>query len=701
VLLFCLITEVKATVNKGNIKEFINYPLDSFNIAISPTTSPPHIDGKLNDICWTKCKPYGNFTQLLPIQESLASDSTLLYMTYDSNNLYFAVKCYDPQPQKVVANLRRRDDSGEDDAIAIILDTYNNRRTCYYFLLNPLGMQEDGTKTITGSDNSWDGVWTSSGQLTSFGWQVEAAIPFKILRFSNKENQVWGIQVMRIIPRTGEVDTYVPDKKSYSNDLQAMASIYGIKIKNNQQFLDLTPYFSNNYNNYSSYKDKNKVNIGGDVKYDFSSDIIFDATVNPDFGYVEADVDYINLSPYELYLQEKRPFFLEKMEIFQTPINLFYSRRIVDPDVGIKVTGRKGKNGFGALFAQDNNDYDAHKDDYAIARYEQEFMDQSHMGVMATYVNKINDYNYTYSTDWNIIKGAFTFGGQIAKSNTKNISRLDWRGTGHINYYKNNLYMSYGHSFYERNFNAYAGFLTPPVVDRNYTPFSYRTDGIETNYSWYINKHSIRSFTPGISYYIWKDYEGKKIIGRFSSSLSLYFNKNVNISFGYYYNEQLWENEYHDIYSFSFSAWGNPQGNLGFNIYYNEGRDLDYWNSVTVWEKQLNLSFTWHPNQEIEISPSLSHISQYQYQHGPRTYNQWNELLRLGYQFNKDMFLKVFLQGNSYSDYYTANFLFGYTFLPGSTMYLAYNSNYNYTTDKRFKPENKTLFFKISVLVSP
>jgi len=694
------ILAVCVKADDSGMAAYIQRPLDSFNITVTRTARPPTIDGNLDDSAWALCHPYGGFTQFVPNQESRASENTVCYFTYDNENLYVAVQCQDSEPDKIVANLSRREDIGGDDLVQIMLDTYNDRRSCYTFILNPLGVQADEIKTINGSDNSWDGVWTSAGKITADGWQVEAAIPFKILRYSQSPEQVWRGQVFRLIQRKSEIDCYVPMRKIDNNDLERMAELRGISSIGGEHLLELTPYVTGKYDEFpDDAKDKHQGAVGLDAKYGLGSNLIVDATIHPDFGHVEADINYVNLSPYELYLQEKRPFFLEKMDIFETPFRLFYSRRITDPDGGVKLTGKVGKYGLGAFYANDNNDLMKHKDDFVIARCEREVMTQSHVGAMLTYVGKKERRNTTGSIDWRLIRGSFTLSGQVAKSDTKGYEGLDWKGSIQTAFARNNIKLTYSYAFYEMNFAADAGFVYPIVVDLMFTPFSYRTHMVKTGYSWYINRHSIQSISAMVDGYVQHDYNGTPLVRNLTPAVSIGFERNIGITLSSYFERRLWEHRYFDRHLYAISASVNPRGYLGAFVYYEEGQDLSYWDVASVWQKFFTFDVTWNPIQKLEIIPSVSHISQYEHQHGRRTYNQWNGSLRAGYQFTKDMFAKIFLQGNGYADFYTANVLFGYTFLAGSTLYLAYNSDYLEVKDK-FNAVNRILFVKVSMLWS-
>nr|MBN2278561.1 hypothetical protein [candidate division Zixibacteria bacterium] len=685
-----------ATVLDSGSVNLCKMPLNYFNINITKIDQPPIIDGVLSDPCWTRSASYNIQAQNSPDMEAPATESTICYYAYDSQNLYFAARCYDSEPDKVVANLRRREDIGEDDFLFFSFDTYNDKKSSFYFIINPLGVQADGNQWATGSDESWDGVWTSAGKLTEFGWQIEAAIPFKTLRFPNQDTLIWRTQILRFIKRKNEMDAYVPFRKTDNNQMERMAEIHGLSSIGGDMILNITPYITNRYDDFPDNNDKyNEFNGGADIKYGPAPNIIFDATINPDFGQVEADYDYINLTPYEFYLQEKRPFFLEMVELFQTPYTLFYSRRIADPDAGIRMTGKIDKFSFAAFYARDNVDYSDSKDNFLVARVEREIMDQSFMGFMVTSVDRPAYNNIVAAGDWNIKMAPLTFSGQLALSDTDTLDGPSGLGQAKISFYRYNINAAYRYSFIEKHFYTAAGYVTPQVVDMYYTPLSYRTHLFSANYEWQINKYSLQTITPSFSTYVRHDYDGRRLMRNYSPYLNINLNRNIGFTFSSSIDEILWENEYFDLYAFGVNLGVNPTGYLGANVYYAEGKALDYWNIRSVWQKEFNLGISWNPIRQLEILPSVSHASQYEYQHGPETYSQWIGLLRIGYQFNKNAFTKIFVQGNDYSDIYVGNFLLGYILSPGSTLYLAYNSNYR-DSDDDFSVIDRIIFLKLS-----
>jgi len=696
-----LTASVAAGQSDSLVQALISAPLERFKVRAVPVQTPPVIDGALDDECWQNCPAYGNFTQALPVQESAASESTYCYFAYDSENLYLAAVCFDSQPDKVVANVSRRGDIDGDDIIQFTFDTFNDMRSAYDFTLNPYGVQSDGTRTVETSDDSWDAVWESAGRLTDKGWQVEASIPFKNLRYRQQPDQIWRVQVLRLIQRSGEVDCYVPVRKNDNNQLERSAALIGMQSIGGHKLFDITPYVTHKYTKQymaENYFDEDE--IGADIKYGLTSNLTLDATINPDFGHVEADIDQINLSPYELNLQEKRPFFLEKMDIFRTPFNLFYSRRVANPDAGVKMTGQMGKFSLGAFYARDKELATDNKDNYWVGRTEVEIFKQSQIGLMSTYVDKVDGYyNGTVAADWQIIRGPFVLIGQLAKSDTKDVSRLQWNGTSKFRFVRNNILAEYQYMFFEKNFRADAGLINNLVVDLTFAPLSYRTHYFKLSHDWYINRLQTQDISSGLIAYVRHDYNGRLLMRTIYPTVYFGFTNNISLSLNAQFDKKLWENQYFNNYVYSFNFYANPSGYFGGGLYYQEGKTLDYWGVTSVWQKYLSASLVWNPSPSLEINPAVLHLSQYAYQHGPRTYNQWNGVLRIGYHFSSEMFLKVFLQGNGYNDYYTANLLFGYEFSPGSTLYMAYNSDYLYM-DKDFDPYDRIVFAKLSILMA-
>jgi len=314
------------------------------------------IDGNLNEAIWSKIKGISHFRQSDPDEGEPSTQKTLVYVAYDDENLYIAAYMYDSAPDSIIARMGRRDESSDTDLFGFYVDPYHDKRSGYYFGLSAGGTYYDGILyNDDWDDSSWDGVWYGKSHINGDGWSVEIRVPFSQLRFKQQKDMVWGINFTRQIKRNNEESYLVYRPKKESGFVSRFANLVGldnIKPSNNIQIL---PYIRGKSEHIHS--DKNdpfndgsvqSFDMGADFKVGLSSNVTLDATLNPDFGQVEVDPAVINLSDYETFYSEKRPFFIEGASIFNFGYggatshwgfnwgnpNFFYSRRI-----GQKPTG--------------------------------------------------------------------------------------------------------------------------------------------------------------------------------------------------------------------------------------------------------------------------------------------------------------------------------------------------------------------------
>lgn len=325
-------------------------------LEIPRLSKAPKIDGVLDNSIWeTEALRIDAFVQLSPKENGVPTERTVAYLGYDEKNLYVAFRAYDSQASKVRCSVTKRDGCMEDDWVVIMLDTFNEKRRAFSFLLNPIGVQMDMMRIEEGGndnmDDSWDTVFFSEGKVDAEGYTVEAAIPFKSLRFPDAEVKNWNIVLGRNLPRTGEIIMH----PQYSRDIPGLLSngrTFTIRgaIERSRN-LEVMPFLT------SLKREGEKISFGpgANLKYGLSSNMTLDLTANPDFSQIEADepkIDY-NLR-YALRYAEKRPFFLEGMEIFSSPeIETVYTRQIADPIWGGKLSGKSGRFTYGLLSAYD------------------------------------------------------------------------------------------------------------------------------------------------------------------------------------------------------------------------------------------------------------------------------------------------------------------------------------------------------------
>ena len=298
--------------------------------AIRITNTPPQLDGVLDDEIWQNAPLHEGFRQREPDESEPETERTTFQIAYDDEALYFAIMCYDNEPDKIVSRLVRRDTDIESDKVTVSLAPHPNRQRGFWFTVYSSGSVTDGTVTDEYSppfDDTWDGVWDVKPRLHNNGWVAEYKIPFHILRFSPKDEYTWGLQVERYISRKKEVNHWRLVKNDAPSWVSRFGDLTGIKNIRPSRHLEIVPYAMGR----TTLNDGTDLwgAVGTDVRYGITSGITLDATINPDFGQVEADPATLNLSAYEEYFRERRPFFVKDATAFEhADYSFFYSRRI-------------------------------------------------------------------------------------------------------------------------------------------------------------------------------------------------------------------------------------------------------------------------------------------------------------------------------------------------------------------------------------
>ena len=341
----------------------------------------PVIDGKMDEDIWKSAAAFKDFYQTSPGDNIAPTAATEAFMGYDSKFLYIAFHCFD-DPSKVRASVARRDNVSGEDNVRLFLDTFNDQRRAYVFIFNPLGIQQDGIMTEgQGTDFSVDIVMESKGMITTDGYVVEVAIPFKSLRYEAGKDKQWGVHVWRNIDRMNdEFDSWMPMARDASGTLNQAGHITGLEGISTERTIELIPSLtiSETGRHVPSILSGQRALMsaqgipvpvdsgrfvnspvdfdpGLTAKFVMSSAATVDLAINPDFAQVEADATVNTANQrFPIFFEEKRPFFLEGIEIFRTQIAAVHTRTIVDPDIAAKLTGKRGRTTYGFLFASDN-----------------------------------------------------------------------------------------------------------------------------------------------------------------------------------------------------------------------------------------------------------------------------------------------------------------------------------------------------------
>lgn len=391
------------------------------------------LDGELNDDGWRSANPVTMFVQRDPLEGAEPSFKTEARIVYDSSAIYVGVRAFDAEPARIIGFLTRRDVGSASDWIQVYIDSYYDRRTAYQFSVNPLGVKQDAYwYNENESDDSWDAVWDVVVRRTTDGWYAEFRIPFSQLRFSGRGDGQLGFAISRQVARLNETSTWPLISKSASGWVSSFGTLNGVNIGSASKRLELVPYTvaqvltePRQPGNPLQKTPDPGASIGADLKYAVTPSLTLTATVNPDFGQVEADPAVVNLSAFETFFQEKRPFFIEGSGTYQfecRDCNLFYSRRIGRqprgypdiPDDGYasvprnstilgaaKLTGRVRNFSVGVLTAATDEEV-GHgaisgttwsevvepRSFYSVSRARREFSDQSSLGFILTTTNR-------------------------------------------------------------------------------------------------------------------------------------------------------------------------------------------------------------------------------------------------------------------------------------------------------------------------
>jgi hypothetical protein len=303
------------------------------------TGTKPVIDGILNDSCWQAGQWAGNFTQWIPREGAKPSQPTQLKVLYDDYNIYVAIRAFDSEPEKIIRKGGRRDEFN-GDAVGVCFDSYFDHRTGFEFDITAAGQKADLILTNpSNGDANWDAVWYAKVGMEDSAWVGEFEIPLSQLRYSSDEDQIWGMHCWRWIDRLQEESDWEPQSSVGPGMLYLFGELHGIHGLPKSNRFEFLPYTLGKLKTFQKepgnpFADKGRTwlgNAGIDAKIGITSNVTADLTINPDFGQVESDPSVMNISAFETYYDEKRPFFLEGKNIFSFDfdnVNLFYSRRI-------------------------------------------------------------------------------------------------------------------------------------------------------------------------------------------------------------------------------------------------------------------------------------------------------------------------------------------------------------------------------------
>lgn len=679
------------------------------NINIPHLSSPPEIDGILDPNLWeTEALKIQNFFQYQPKEKEMPSEKTVAYVGHDGKNLYIAIRCFDSSPDRIKFSVTNRDNPLNDDTVYVYLDTFNEKRRAFVFGFNPIGVQIDGIFLDEGGSQStktdWDTVFFSEGKIDDNGYLVEAAIPFKSIRFPDKERTVWGLIIERHIPRKGEFITW-PSRSSDISGVLAQSGQINIegKIERGRN-IEIIPAFTS----LKKYKEKLDPQLGISFKYGLTSDLVFDATLNPDFSHIEADAPQIDINQrYALYWREKRPFFLEGKEIFETPINIIYTRQIIDPIIGGKITGKVGRLSIGYILSLDQNPTEslweisdptesAEKQAFFnIFRAKYDLFKESYVGLSLT-DKEINDgsYNRVFGVDGQFKWSRnFYINYQAILSKTKSPERttdIVSAFYGSFRYASKHLGLNLGVETIHPDFEASSGYVRRT---------DYKKVDSSVSYTFYPGRKYLSRIISSVNYSKYFDFGNNAIEENLSLRLRLMATLNSRL---FITITPVAKELYGGIYFEKKRIAICPAFNLlkwiefGACIWIGDGIRYDPVNPYLGWSTRLKSWVNFKPFARLQLRTDFNKDMFWRTRGGELVYDYNILRQNITYQVTKEISVRTIVDYNHYYKKIYGSFLLSYILRPGTVIFLGYDDNFQRDDFRDYVRANRSVFVKFS-----
>jgi hypothetical protein len=695
------------------------------------------VDGYLDEEAWNEALKIDANIEVDPGENIPAPVETEVYMAYDKANIYVAFKAFDPDPSQIRANFCDRDNIWDDDWVLILFDSFNDERRCYEFGCNALGIQADIIESASGGGESWDAIWESDGRITEEGYIVEMAIPFSSLKFPRTEGeQMWGFDAVRSYPRNvrHKIGAFPRDRNNNcyfcqlekltgfsdvipGRDIELVPTFTSIVIQRRE--IDPLGPFDKEYSNEPGFTSS----------WGITNNLKLSATLNPDFSTIEADVIQVDINyPFEIWYPEKRPFFLEGDDFFETSINAIdavHTRTLADPNFGVKLIGKEGKNTIGffsvqdavtnlvvpSLDGSDSDTLDA-RSYGTVLRYLRDFGQSSNVGLLMSDREGENYYNRVLELDgilrlgkeddidWQILGSRTNYPGRISLEHEQSTEEFGGKG----------IAMEYSHRTKKYNFFCeYQDFSPTLRSDLGFVnQTGYRYGEIDGNYIWRGGpEHWFTWMNVYTGVEFKKDYDGntmyKAINGTFNYNgpLQSYLGVSGRLS------KDRYEEEEFKTSHLNYWVGGQPAKWLTFNFWSLFGDRIDYDNTRPGKGLQLGFSATFKIGSRVSVN--LDHYYENLDITGGRLYTANREYMKLIYHFNEKIFIRTIFQYANYKkdpDLYVddvereerellSQILLSYKINPHTALYLGYSDNYYGDDDTNLTQTDRSLFAKI------
>jgi len=671
-------------------------------------TTPPKVDGVLDDAAWAhEPMPLDPWVSYNPLRGEPARQRTNVWITYDDQAIYFAFRCFDEQPDKIRTTITRRDNMGNDDWVAISLDSTRAGQTAYHLFVNPSGIQMDALNTGRNEDMAPDFVWQSAGHVDDQGYVVEMRIPLQTIRFRGGDDVKMGVLFMRhnsrmgvswswpaMLPGQWVFESHAPLVFGELHQPRVLEVIPSTTVSRDQ-----TRDATNSWSSATSTAD-----IGGSVKYGITSTVTLEATGNPDFSQVESDAFQVEVNQrFPVFYDEKRPFFMEGLGVFNlagqggdaSMQKSVHTRRIVDPDAGLKLTGTAGRQTFAVLSAADASAAGSDRL-FTIGRALRNYGNGQYIGALVTDTEHGAEYNRVAAADATFRHGQnFTWNAALLHSDSQGADGLTNSGTGgqaKATYNTRRLLIMNFVEHFDRGFQMDTAFLNRVGVTRtwNYGELEFYPTG---EFGW------VKRIAP----FAWTTLSDDRTQGgtefqvmpgiRFNfvrqGSLRLDFDRGHET----FAHRRFKTGRLHADGRAQITRWLNVSGTLERSpaIYYDP---LDPFGGTQV---NRTLGLEWQPNARLAHTLSYDFVK-FDRTTGERVYRLHIINLRNTYQFNSRFFLRGIAQFDSSKRRILSDLLASYELVPGTVAHLGYGSVFESVDRQPYIPTTRALFFKVSYL---
>jgi hypothetical protein len=659
------------------------------------------IDGDLSENIWNKASISEDFLTFRPVYGEVLDQETKVWMAYNSENLYFAFKCFDNEPAGIKTSISQRDRMFNDDWVAVLIDAMGNKQTSYEFYVNPDGIQGDNLNSaVTGTNLAPDFVWESAGKITAEGYQVEIRIPLESIRFKSGKEVKMGILLLRSISRLGTAATW-PKTEPGQTDFNFMATVLYKDLKN-QLKLEILPNFT--YSGNVEREDADNwgesdisKNIGASIKYGISSAITAEATINPDFSQVESDAFQVEVNQrYPLFYSEKRPFFMEGMDIFDfgiitrgMMIASVHTRRIPDPEWAAKFSGSSGKMNFALLAANDQapgqawedavNPHEGKNAFWGIARSKYNLGSDNSLGILYTsryFAGASNnvlgvDFQYRPFKDARI-NAAYLY--TRAKESPGDQVKIGNGFNAMFQYFVPRLLVWATYERYDNNFTMYSAFMNRTNISRGQVylgpNFYIKTKG--KGEAWlrriqlYAQYSRLHDLDTGMDDNYW------------TLGLDMYFTRQGFFRFEYRREQEAWLAQlFNKNYLFTIGTL-QPYKWLNISGYYRYGHQIYYHPEEPFLGNghQYDIQLTFQPGIKLNLGFEFFHDELYRETDDQKLYVVDILNVQATYQFNKYFFIRGAVRYDNYQDKLLTDLLASFTLIPGTVLHLGYGSLY-------------------------